>query len=178
MTKIEMFDDVFKNFDHIKNPYLITLIGPPLCGKSTFIKYFKPHVITSRAASFEVISRDALLLETFGSNDYTEAWKNVDQKEVDKKLKAKIEMLSKSDSNVIIDMTSMSAKGRIRNNNKFPNHYKVGVVLKFDKEELIERNESRNKEENKYIHVGVIDSMIESYEDPSLAEGFDFLIKL
>ena len=36
----------------------------------------------------------------------------------------------------------------------------------------------RKKEENKFIPVGVIDSMIESYDPPSMDEGYDFIIKI
>jgi hypothetical protein len=72
----------------------------------------------------------------------------------------------------------MTSKGRRLNNDKFVNHYKVAVVLKWDKDELIKRNDIRNKNENKFIPLNVIDSMVSNYINPGLSEGFDLIIKL
>lgn len=173
-----MFDNIFNIFNYIKTPYLITLVGPPLCGKSTFIKYFKSHCISKDCEDFYVISRDEILLEVAGTDNYTEAWNLVDQNLVNKKLKEKIDYLSNSNKNAIIDMTNMTSKGRKSNNDKFKNHYKVAVVLDFNKEQLIKRNDERNLNENKFIPLNVIDSMIDNYTDPTLLEGFNLIIKI
>ena len=58
---LKMFDDIFNIFTKIQTPYLITLVGPPLCGKSTFIKFFKAHCVSKEHQSFYVISRDEIL---------------------------------------------------------------------------------------------------------------------
>tara|TARA_X000000368_G_scaffold165953_1_gene130962 strand:+ start:3514 stop:4194 length:681 start_codon:yes stop_codon:yes gene_type:complete len=175
---IQMYDNILNVFTSIKTPYQITLIGPPLCGKSTFLGYLKMHCISSKNEDFHTISRDDILLKVAETDNYTEAWEKADQNIVNEKLKEKFESLSNSDKNVVIDMTNMTSKGRKSNNDKFKNHYKVAVVLDWDKEILIKRNEDRNLKENKFIPINVIDSMIENYNEPNLSEGFDLIIKL
>ena len=64
------------NLKQLKEPFVIILIGPPLSGKSTWIRENFPTT--------EVISRDETVMEVYGSRNYTEAFKSVDQKEVDK----------------------------------------------------------------------------------------------
>ena len=136
------------------------------------------HCISSKNEDFHTISRDDILLKVAETDNYTEAWEKADQNIVNEKLKEKFESLSNSDKNVVIDMTNMTSKGRKSNNDKFKNHYKVAVVLDWDKEILIKRNEDRNLKENKFIPINVIDSMIENYNEPNLSEGFDLIIKL
>ena len=69
------------NLDKLKDPYVIILIGPPLSGKTTWInKNFEP-------GSFELISRDQIVLDLHGEDDYNTAFNTVDQKEVDRILK-------------------------------------------------------------------------------------------
>ena len=66
------------NLDKLKDPYVIILIGPPLSGKTTWInKNFEP-------GSFELISRDQIVLDIHGEDDYNTAFNTVDQKEVDR----------------------------------------------------------------------------------------------
>ena len=84
---------------------LMLLIGTPLSGKSTFIRENYPNTI--------VISRDELVMELFGSNDYNKAFKEVNHKEVDKLLDLKLKEANLGDSDVIIDMTNMVSKRRI-----------------------------------------------------------------
>jgi len=64
--------------EKIKEPFVMMLIGPTLSGKSTYIR--------SNYPSAEVISRDEIVMEVFGSRDYNSAFKEVDQKEVDRRL--------------------------------------------------------------------------------------------
>tara|TARA_B100000497_G_scaffold125678_1_gene162662 strand:+ start:3153 stop:3674 length:522 start_codon:yes stop_codon:yes gene_type:complete len=173
-----MYDNILNVFTSIKTPYQITLIGPPLCGKSTFLGYLKMHCISRKNEDFYTISRDDILLKVAGTENYTEAWDKADQNVVNQKLKEKFESLSNSDKNVVIDMTNMTSKGRIKNNDMFKNHYKVAVVLEWNKDELIKRNDIRKEKENKFIPLNVIDSMIKNYTDPNLSEGFDLIIKL
>ena len=67
---------------NLKEPFVIILIGPPLSGKTTWIRENFPTT--------EVISRDEIVMEVYGSRNYTEAFKSVDQKEVDKVLAQKV----------------------------------------------------------------------------------------
>lgn len=152
------------------------MVGPPLVGKSTAIrewtKNFKGEVT--------VISRDAILLEEHGSDNYSEAFKTVNQKKVDKVLKESIESANKNGENVILDMTHLSNKRREQNLDYFDDeYYKVAVVFDIpSKEELMKRNEKRFLEENKFIPEHVIISMSKSFVPIKDKEGFNKVISL
>ena len=151
---------------------LMLLIGTPLSGKSTFIRENYSDTI--------VISRDELVMEVFGSNDYNKAFKEVNHKEVDKLLDLKLKEANLGDSDVIIDMTNMVSKRRIGTLEYFSNNfYKEAIVFPFlTDEEYLVRNNKRNELENKFIPMSVIQSMKESYVSPTLEEGFDNIINI
>ena len=174
-----MKDSIFGLIGLIDKPYVLFLIGPPLCGKSTLIKELKSYLICNQSNDFYIISRDKILMDLYSGNDkdYSKVWNTVDQKEVDKILNESIDSLSVSNKNVIIDMTNMNVKARRNKLDKFKSHFKIAIVLEFDKEELYKRNESRKEKENKFIPLTVIDSMIDSYKEPTLLEGFNFILK-
>jgi hypothetical protein len=48
----------------------------------------------------------------------------------------------------------------------------------LDVTEYINRNLKRKNEENKFIPLNVIQSMLQNWEEVSLEEGFDQIIKL
>lgn len=163
------------NLDKFKNlptPYILMLVGPPLSGKTTFIrKYF---------TDTEVISRDEILMEVYGSRNYSEAFKNVDQKKVDKTLRDRMTEYGKEGRNVLVDMTNLSPKTRKANLAYFSkDYYKVAVAFPIlPMEEYKRRNDYRNETENKYIPDSVLRSMISNYVVPTLDEGFDEIIVL
>jgi len=157
---------------NIKEPFVIILIGPPLSGKSTWIRENFPDTT--------VICRDEILMDVYGSRNYTEAFKNVDQKEVDRVLHQSLVDANKEKKNVIVDMTHMGSKRRKQNLNYFTNdYYKLGVIfpILLDEEYVI-RNQKRIDEENKNIPMSVIKSMISSYQTISPQEGFNKVISL
>jgi len=160
--------------DKLKEPYVIILIGPPLSGKTTFIREnFEP-------GSFELISRDQIVLDLHGKNDYNTAFKTVDQKEVDKILVNKISTSAKEGKNAIIDMTHMTSKRRKYNLSFFDEkYYKLAVIFPVLKdEEYIARDKKRTEEENKSIPMNIIKNMISSYQSVIKDEGFDRVISL
>lgn len=156
----------------IKEPFVIILVGPPLSGKSTFVKKNYP--------STEVISRDDIVMDVYGSKNYTEAFKNVNQKDVDRVLHAKFLDIVNNKRNVIIDMTNLSPRTRARNLNYFSkDYYKVAVVFPILPDlEYQRRNKKRVEEENKDIPMAIINNMMSSYEIPTKPEGFDEIINL
>ena len=160
------------NLKNLKEPFVIVLIGPPLSGKSTWIRENFPTT--------EVISRDEILMEVYGSKNYTEAFKNVDQKEVDKVLHEKLVDVSSKNKNVIVDMTHMASKRRRHNLNYFSDdYYKLAVIFPIlSDEEYERRNKKRIEEENKDLPMHVIKNMISSYQPVSTEEGFDKVISI
>lgn len=157
---------------NLKEPFVIILIGPPLSGKTTWIRENFPTT--------EVISRDETVMEVYGSRNYTEAFNNVDQKEVDKVLTQKFLDANVAKKNVIVDMTHMASKRRKQNLNYFTSdYYKLGVIFPIlTEEEYVKRNQKRIEEENKDLPMGVVKSMISSYQPIQPDENFNKVITL
>ena len=156
----------------LKEPFVIILIGPPLSGKSTWIRENYPTT--------EVISRDETVMEVYGSRNYTEAFNNVDQKEVDRVLTQKFLDANVAKKNVIVDMTHMASKRRKQNLNYFSNdYYKLGVIFPIlSDDEYVRRNQKRIEEENKDLPMRIVKSMISSYQPITSDEGFNKVITL
>lgn len=154
----------------MNKPQVILLIGHPLVGKSTWVRNNYPNT--------KVISRDDIILEVYGSDDYNMAFDYVDQKEVDKILTQRLIQAGLQSDDVIIDMTHMTSKRRIKNLMKFPNHTKIGIVFPHltDDDEIIRRNQIRLYTEKKSIPPSVIKDMIKNYQEPTKNEGFDDII--
>ena len=157
---------------NLKEPFVIILIGPPLSGKSTWIRENFPTT--------EVISRDEIVMEVYGSKNYTEAFKSVDQKEVDKVLAQRFLDANKEKKNVIVDMTHMASKRRKQNLNYFTDdYYKLGVIFPIlSDDEYVRRNQKRIEQENKDLPMGIVKSMISSYQPITSDEGFNKVISL
>ena len=156
----------------LKEPFVIILIGPPLSGKTTWIRENFPTT--------EVISRDETVMEVYGSRNYTEAFNNVDQKEVDRVLTQKFLDANAAKKNVIVDMTHMASKRRKQNLNYFSNdYYKLGVIFPIlSDDEYERRNQKRIEEENKDLPMRIVKSMISSYQPITTDEGFNKVITL
>jgi predicted kinase len=156
-----------------KEPFVGILVGPPLSGKSTWLRE------NFDASEIVIISRDQIVLDVYGSNNYSDAFNNVNQKDVDRQLIENITDASKGTKNVIIDMTHMSSKRRRYNLSHFPNHYKVAFLFPIlDEVEYARRNEMRRLEENKWIPEHVIKNMISSYQPIKEEEGFNKVISI
>lgn len=153
-------------------PFVMLLSGVPMSGKSTWLKENYPDVM--------VISRDDILLEVAGTEDYGKAFYNTDSKSVDKKLRERLVLASSLGQNVILDMVNGSAKTRRRNLEYFSDDfYKVAVVFPvLTSDEYVRRNEVRKVNENKFIPPKVLYTMINSFTIPTEDEGFDEVIKL
>ena len=160
------------NLKQIKEPFVIILVGPPLSGKTTWIRNNFPTT--------DVISRDEIVMEVYGSRNYTEAFKSVDQKEVDRVLDARLKQANLLKKNVIIDMTHMASKRRKQNLDYFSDdYYKLAVIFTILPEEEYERrNKKRIEEENKDLPMHIVKSMISSYQPIRPEEGFNKVISL
>ena len=160
------------NLKHLKEPFAIILIGPPLSGKSTWIRTNFPKT--------DVISRDEIVMEVYGSRNYDDAFKNVNQKQVDRVLHERLTEANKAKKNVIIDMTHMASKRRRQNLDYFSDdYYKLGVIFPIlSEEEYTRRNNKRIEEENKNLPIHIVKNMISSYQAVREEEGFDKIISL
>ncbi len=160
------------NLKHLKEPFAIILIGPPLSGKSTWIRNNFPTT--------DVISRDEIVMEVYGSRNYDDAFKNVNQKQVDRVLHERLTEANKAKKNVIIDMTHMASKRRRQNLDYFSDdYYKLGVIFPIlSEEEYTRRNNKRIEEENKNLPMHIVKNMISSYQAVREEEGFNKIISL
>ena len=163
-------------FKKLKSPYILMLIGPPLSGKTFFYRKFLSEIDNN----VELISRDETVMEVYGSRNYTEAFNNVDQKEVDRVLTQKFLDANAAKKNVIVDMTHMASKRRKQNLNYFSNdYYKLGVIFPIlSDDEYVRRNQKRIEEENKDLPMRIVKSMISSYQPITPDEGFNKVITL
>lgn len=153
---------------------LILLVGPPLSGKDTYLRQ-------NEFNDFTIVSRDDILMSLHTNSDYSQAFNEVNQKLVDKILNEKIQNIIDNKLNVIINMTNLSKKTRQRHLSRFPSdvYEKTAIVFpKLDITEYINRNLKRKNEENKFIPLNVIQSMIHNWEEVTYEEGFDKIIKL
>lgn len=157
---------------NIKEPFVMMLIGPTLSGKSTYIRNNYPDT--------DVISRDEIVMEIFGSRDYNRAFKEVDQKEVDRTLARRLKEANDAKRSVIVDMTNMTAKRRLATLLNFDNDFtRVAVVFPIlSEDEYLRRNIDRNAKENKWIPPAVIKSMVDSFQAPTSEEKYDIVINL
>lgn len=163
-------------FKNLKSPYILILVGPPLSGKGWFCNLFKKNI----DSDVLIVSRDETVMEVYGSRNYTEAFNNVDQKEVDRVLTQKFLDANVAKKNVIVDMTHMASKRRKQNLNYFSNdYYKLGVIFPIlSDDEYVRRNQKRIEEENKDLPMRIVKSMISSYQPITSDEGFNKVITL
>ena len=163
------------NLKHLKEPFVICLIGPPLVGKSTWIRKNFPD------GNLTVISMDQIIMDLDGGEDYNVAYKSVNQKELKASFHQQMIQAAKNDENVIIDMTHLVRKRRRTNLAYFPKHYyKLGIIFPIPTDEEIERrNAVRTKEEKKHIGMDIYKMMVGQYQPVSKAEeGFNKIISL
>jgi predicted kinase len=156
----------------LKEPFVIILIGPTLSGKSTYVRSNYPDTT--------IISRDEIVMEVAGTRDYNKAFNEVDQKLVDKILSERLSESNSEKTSTIVDMTNMTIKRRRQTLQYFGKDFtKVAIVFPIlSDDEYQMRNIDRNSKENKWIPPGVIKSMISSYQEPTVEEGFDNIIIL
>jgi predicted kinase len=157
---------------NIKEPFVMLLIGPPLSGKTTWIKNNFPNT--------EVISRDELVMEVAQTRDYNRAFAEVDQKLVDQILQERLLESSINEKSVIVDMTNMTIKRRLSTLKYFgDNFYRIAVIFPIlSDEEYQIRNQKRISEENKDLPLRIIKRMISSYQPISKEEGFNKIISV
>jgi len=163
-------------FDKIKQPFVLVLIGPPLSGKSTWIR----KNFLEKDIEVTIISRDDILMELAETDDYSEAFDTVNQKEVDAELQRRLREAGEDGTNTIIDMTNMTSKRRQHNLQYFDDSFtKIAVIFPIlEWEEYQRRNEKRKTEEKKWIPEHVIKNMIKSYQPIREEEEFNRVISL
>lgn len=175
----------------------ICLIGLPGSGKTTFrqkIDNYLDHlrrqmtVISGNKVkampSVCVISRDDLLLQITGENNYRQAFS---AQANDVKLKQKIDQTLTTDFDmaiaeqrpIVLDMTNLSRNSRAYWLARLPAYYRrTALVCIADYGTIYQRNDRRHRNEHKRIPKHVIHDMMLRFEHPLFDEfeQIDYLI--
>jgi tRNA uridine 5-carbamoylmethylation protein Kti12 len=119
-------------------------------------------------------------MDVYGSENYDEAFRNVNQKEVNQELESRMVDANENGDNVIVDMTNLTSKRRRHTLSYFDDEYtKIAVIFPpIDWEEMQKRNNKRKGEENKNIPESILKSMMSSYQSINSNEGFDKVVSL
>lgn len=163
------------NFNSLEEPYILILIGPPLVGKSTWIKN------NFGDKNVKIISRDQIMLDIHGDeSDYQSAYKSQNPKEVAYALRTALKDAADNGDNVIVDMTNLVYKRRKDTMKYFGDEYtKIAVIFPIlNWDVFMQRNEKRKKEENKFIPIDVLKTMISSYQPIRQEEKFNKVISI
>lgn len=146
-------------------PVCYQLIGVPGSGKTTWVNnqaWAKDCVVVS---TDEFVERHAASLGKTYSDVFADYMPTAVNLMADKVIDARTE-----GKDIIWDQTSTTVKSRLRKFNMLPAYEHVAVVFKTpEHKELMRRLFSRPGKE---IPDHVIASMIASWEDPSIDEGF------
>jgi predicted kinase len=157
---------------------LYVLIAPQCSGKSTWVKEN-----ISNIDDLHVVSTDDIITSMFPDLTYDEAFDKTMDKEVDKLVRKTmrdgfVDAIGKN-KNIVIDRTNMTIRNRTYFLNSVGKKYeKIAVVFKWDKDTFLKRTEKRKREEGKTISLELWEKFCSIYEEPTIEEGFDKIIKL
>ncbi len=140
------------------------LIGPPGCGKSTYVK--------NNNHKFDfIMSSDNIVMKICRDNNmqYHEFFKLPPDHHLRKEQQQKFNYaikLSKQHKRIVWDLTNLTVKARQRIRNHYPNATFEYIEFDWQKniDALFEINKQRYKETAKYIDEAVLKNMIEMYE--------------
>ena len=177
MKNSDAIHQLIKNF---KSPAYIMLVGPPGVGKSTFIKQYLNHIGMAKM-NFHVASTDDIIEKIAAENGrtYSETFHNVNQKLIKKEMEVGIKQAFQDNISIIHDQTNMSRKSRASKLINIPDNYqKICLNFILDEKVLMERLDNRAKLTGKTIPQFVMKSMLNNYEVPTEAEGFNLIIQV
>jgi predicted kinase len=157
----------------LQKPIAFILVGLPGTGKST---WSKPFLDTNQ---FVHISTDAVI-DSIAKNEsktYDEVFKE-SIKIADKAIKELATQTILNKRNIIWDQTNVSVKARKKIITKLKDYTKVAVVFTCSEELHTERLFKRSESEGKTISNFMMESMKNSFQFPTLDEGFDSIIEV
>ena len=158
----------------MKQTEIVTVfIGPPCCGKSSYLKTIDYDFVISSDDIVEILCQKEGI-------DYHEYFKYPANSSINRKHSKIFEQLvkeSKSFEHVVWDLTNLTKKARKRIINHYPKATFKAIVFDFQGNEklLLERNKLRFKECGKYVDEMVIKDMFLSYQPVDKTEGFSEL---
>ena len=146
-------------------PKVYMLIGVPGCGKSTWAcnqEWYNDcsYISTDTWIELEARRQGKTYSDVF--NEYIPKATHI--------MNEHIKLAIHAEQDIIWDQTNMSSKSRAKKLAMLPNYEKIAVVFRTpEKEELDRRLANRP---GKIIGDHIIKSMIDSYNEPTIEEGF------
>ena len=144
------------------------MVGPPGCGKSTYVE----DLVNS---GYAYISADFYIeqLAQAQGKTYGEVFKTA-MKDAEKKMMIRVKQAVNDQENIVWDQTNMSVKSRAGKLAKLGGKYTLkAITFELSRDELDRRLAKRVSEGGKSIPKFVIDSMMANYQRPSSAEEFE-----
>jgi predicted kinase len=146
----------------IDTPKAVIMVGLPGTGKSTYA--------SSYLKDYTLVSRDAQITQLMGDMDYNEAFKLVDQQEVDKLYEQTFAKAVQMKENLVVDKTNLTHKSRMKSIRRLQdNGYRVKIIVLLPT--LLTLHRRNQKREGKTIPTKVIRNMMSTLELPFQSEG-------
>jgi tRNA uridine 5-carbamoylmethylation protein Kti12 len=148
------------------------LIGLPASGKSTF----SGLVGTGKAVR---VSADDYIEEVAAltGKTYDEVWDKKSYKNAEAYARDRLLYAIENGLDVVWDQTNLTAKSRAKKLANIPKDY-VKVALVFKVRYNADHEERLASRPGKTIPHSVMKSMLHSYEQPTAAEGFDYVYEI
>lgn len=150
-------------------PVCYFLVGPPCSGKSTWTKdhiKLEPNAVVLSTDQY-IEDRAAAAGKTYGEvfadeiGPATQAMNNAAAQAI------------LNQRTIIWDQTNMTVKSRESKLSILKDYLVVALVFEVERDELLRRNNARRAATGKDIPDHVFDKMLNSYQCPSVDEGFD-----
>lgn len=149
------------------------LAGIPTSGKSSFVKKLMRF---PQWQDVVVLSTDNYIERVAKDNDttYNEIFSDVID-EATRQLEISLNEAKDKGKDIIWDQTNLTPKTRKKKLSRFSSSYKrTCVYFKIELEEALIRNKQRK---GKFIPENVLTQMYEQFQIPTLAEGFDIIVR-
>lgn len=148
------------------NNYLIVLSGIPASGKSTY-----GNRISDNDYDFDIVCPDSIREELYGN-----ASVQGDGNKVFEIAHTRLKLIGCRCGNAIFDATNLTAQRRKELVEKMRPYYDTIVCHYFrpNFEKSVEQNEKRERK----VPKGVIRRMCYQWEEPTTAEGFDYVAEI
>jgi predicted kinase len=155
-------------------PRIIIPIGPPGCGKSTWVSRY---LMATPDRETVILSSDEYIDRHSAENGitYDKSYEMMDLGAVEKDLAARMRVAIAERKDIINDRTNLRTKVRNRWLSQVPKHYvRIALVFNVPEPTIRERVKARAQATGKNIPYSVITDMLTSYQPPSLEE-FDII---
>jgi predicted kinase len=171
MSLISHFSLAADYLQSLPKPCFVIMVGLPLSGKDSLLRQLDTQ-------TFQLLSRDAIMMELYGGSNYKEAFENQDAKKVDALFWQQLRQAVDKQENIVVNTTNLTTKRRRTLLDAVSAHYFIcGIVLPIPtQEEWVKRNENRAVNENKSLPLSLYADCVEKYEQPLFFEGFNQLL--